>query len=115
VVDDDNISRSVSSQLLAILGCEVELAMSGASAIERAAAAPFEIIFMDCQMPEMDGYEATRRIIAAAGGKAPPIIAVTANTSPRDRERSLAAGMSDFIPKPVKKTDLARAVKQWAR
>ena len=115
VVDDDNISRSVSSQLLAILGCEVELAVSGAAAIERAAAAPFEIIFMDCQMPEMDGYEATRRIIAAAGGKAPPIIAVTANTSPRDRDRSLAAGMSDFIPKPVKKTDLARAVKQWAR
>ena len=115
VVDDDDISRSVSSQLLAILGCDVELATSGPAAIERAGQTAFELIFMDCQMPGMDGYEATRKILATAGGQAPPIVALTANTSARDRERCLAAGMRDFIAKPVHKNDLARVLKRWTR
>ena len=113
VVDDDNISRSVSSQLLAILGCDVQLAVSGAAAIESAGTTAFELIFMDCQMPEMDGFEATRRIIADLGGKAPPIVALTANTTARDREKCLAAGMRDFIAKPVHKADLVRVLKRW--
>ncbi len=113
VVDDDNISRSVSFQLLEILGCEVELAVSGPEAIERARQSPFELILMDCQMPNMDGYEATRRILAAAAGKAPPIVAVTANTADADRARCFAAGMSDFVAKPVHKADLAQVLRRW--
>ena len=113
VVDDDNISRSVSSQLLAILGCDVQLAVSGTAAIESASNTAFELIFMDCQMPEMDGFEATRRILADLGGKAPPVVALTANTTARDREKCLAAGMRDFIAKPVHKADLVRVLKRW--
>ena len=113
VVDDDNISRSVSSQLLAIVGCDVEIAVSGADAIELAGRTPFELIFMDCQMPEMDGFEASRRILGNLGPKAPPIVALTANTTVRDREKCLAAGMQDFIAKPVHKADLIRILKRW--
>lgn len=113
VVDDDNISRSVSSQLLAILGCEVHLAVSGTTAIESAGHTAYELIFMDCQMPEMDGFEATHRILAELGGKAPPIVALTANTTLRDREKCLTAGMRDFIAKPVHKADLVRVLKRW--
>jgi len=113
VVDDDNISRSVSFQLLEILGCEVALATSGPEAIECARPGSFELILMDCQMPHMDGYEATRRILAASQGKAPPIVAVTANTSDSDRARCFAAGMSDFVAKPVHKADLAQVLRRW--
>ena len=113
VVDDDNISRSVSSQLLAILGCEVHLAVSGTTAIASAGHTAYALIFMDCQMPEMDGFEATHRILAELGGKAPPIVALTANTTARDREKCLAAGMKDFIAKPVHKADLVRVLKRW--
>ncbi len=115
VVDDDNISRSVSSQLLALLGCQVELAVNGPTAIERAGAQSFELIFMDCQMPGMDGFEATQKIIATLGAKAPPIVALTANTSARDREKCLSVGMQDFIAKPVHKADLARVLNRWTK
>ncbi|MCX6955124.1 MAG: response regulator [Verrucomicrobia bacterium] len=115
VVDDDNISRSVSSQLLNLLGCNVEVAVSGAAAIERTQRVAFDLIFMDCQMPEMDGFEATRRILAALGNKAPVIVALTANTSARDRESCLAAGMKDFIAKPVNRVDLTRILRRWTR
>lgn len=113
VVDDDNISRSVSFQLLEILGCVVEVVTSGPEAIERASQAVFDLILMDCQMPEMDGFEATQRILAAAKGKPAPIVALTANTSAADREKCFAAGMSDFVEKPVHKADLARMLKRW--
>ena len=113
VVDDDTISRSVSSQLLAILGCEVHLAVSGTAAIESAAHTAYELIFMDCQMPEMDGFEATQRILADLGGNAPPIVALTANTTASDREKCLAAGMRDFVAKPVNKADIVRVLKRW--
>jgi two-component system sensor histidine kinase/response regulator len=114
VVDDDAISRSVSSQLLELIGCDVEVALSGAEALERAQASPYELIFMDCQMPEMDGFMATERIRTALGTKTPPVIAITANTTVRDREKCFAVGMCDFIGKPVTKSELARVVRRWA-
>ena len=115
VVDDDAISRSVSSQLLERLGCVVELALSGAEAIEMAKAGPFDLIFMDCQMPEMDGFTTTSRIRAAVGSKAPPIVALTANISDTDREKCFAAGMCDFVGKPVNRTELTRVLKRWTK
>ncbi|MDO8540159.1 MAG: response regulator [Opitutaceae bacterium] len=114
VVDDDAISRSISLQLLQRLGCVVELALSGAEAIDLARRIHFDVVFMDCQMPEMDGFTATERIRIAAGGKAPPIVALTANSSDADRQRCFAAGMCDFIGKPVRQAELARVVKRWA-
>ncbi len=115
VVDDDAISRSVSAQRLERLGCVVEMADSGAVAVELSRSNRFELIFMDCQMPEMDGYAATEKIRAAAGGKAPPIVALTANISERDREKCFNAGMCDFVGKPVTKAELARVLKRWTQ
>ena len=113
IVDDDEISRSVSSQLLERLGCVVERTVSGAEAIERTRQTRFDLIFMDCQMPEMDGFTATKRIRAAAGSKAPPIVALTANTSMADREKCFSVGMCDFVDKPVRKAELVRVLKRW--
>ncbi len=115
VVDDDVISRSVASQLLAILGCTVERSTSGADAIERTRTSRFDLVFMDCQMPTLDGYETTLRIRELAGKEAPPIVALTANTSPADREKCFAVGMCDFVDKPVRKAELARVVKRWTQ
>jgi len=115
VVDDDEISRFVSSQLLMHLGCAVEVATSGGEAVDRAQSGQFDLIFMDCQMPEMDGYAATEKIRAVMGDRAPPIVAQTANISARDREKCFAVGMCDFIGKPVRKPELARVLKRWTR
>ncbi len=112
VVDDDEISRSVSAQLLLRLGCVVERANGGDDAIERVRTSRFDLIFMDCQMPGTDGFAATKKI-RAADGEAPPIVALTANTTAADRERCFAAGMCDFVDKPVRKAELARILKRW--
>ena len=114
VVDDDQISRSVSSQLLGLLNCVVELAVNGPEAIELTQRTRFDLILMDLQMPVMDGFETTVKIRTATGDKAPPIVALTANTSDSDREKCTAAGMCDFIGKPVHKTDLTRILQRWA-
>jgi CheY-like chemotaxis protein len=115
VVDDDEISRSVAGQLLARLGCVVERATSGAEAVERVRTTPFDLVFMDCQMPGMDGFETTQIIRTAHGDKAPPIVALTANTSIADREKCSAVGMCDFVDKPVRKAELARILKRWTK
>ncbi len=115
VVDDDAISRSVSSQLLERLDCVVEVALSGTEAVTLARTSAYDLIFMDCQMPEMDGFVATEKIRAAAGGKAPPIVALTANISEADREKCFAVGMCDFVGKPVNRTELARVLKRWTK
>ena len=72
------------------------------------------MIFMDRQMPGMDGFTTPERIRAAAGNKAPPIVAVTVNTAERDRDHCFAVGMCDFVGKPVTKVELARILKRWA-
>jgi signal transduction histidine kinase/CheY-like chemotaxis protein len=115
VVDDDEISRSVTAQLLERLGCRVERARSGTQAIERTRAVKFDLILMDCQMPDLDGFAATERILAEKPIDAPPIVALTANTTLRDREKCFAAGMCDFVDKPARKAELSRVLKRWTR
>jgi CheY-like chemotaxis protein/HPt (histidine-containing phosphotransfer) domain-containing protein len=89
---------------------------NGAQAIETCRAARFDLILMDCQMPVMDGFEATRRIIAEHGGAAPcPIVAMTANAMRGDRESCLGAGMVDFLAKPYRSTDLIAMLTRWLR
>ena len=107
VVEDDRISSLLAGRLLSSLGHKVEFAANGEEALRAFAPEKFSVILMDMQMPSMDGIEATRRIRAHEGEPHVPIIALTANVLPGDRERCLAAGMDDFLSKPFTKDQLA--------
>jgi PAS domain S-box-containing protein len=100
LVEDDAVNRIGGRRLLEKLGCSVVEATNGQEAVDAFAREPFDCVFMDVQMPVMDGVEATRRI-REAGGSTVPIIAMTAYALREDRERFLAAGMDDYVPKPV--------------
>jgi signal transduction histidine kinase/CheY-like chemotaxis protein len=114
LVEDNAVNQELAIALLELLGCRVDLARNGVEAVDRARAAKYDIILMDCQMPEMDGYEATRRIRAEAGpGRRVPIVAMTANVMEGDRENCLACGMDDFLPKPYKQGDLIAVLRRW--
>jgi signal transduction histidine kinase len=109
VVDDHSTNRLVATSLLRKLGCgTVEEANDGKEAVERALAQPYDLVLMDCEMPVMDGYEATRRL-RAAGCKS-QIVAFTANVMVGARERCLAAGMDDYLSKPVSVDKLRMAL-----
>jgi CheY-like chemotaxis protein/HPt (histidine-containing phosphotransfer) domain-containing protein len=103
LVEDSRVNREVARGMLESLGCTVETASDGNIGVEQALSYKFDVVLMDCQMPLVDGFEATSRIrvAEAANGRAGmPIIALTANALQGDRERCLAAGMTDFISKP---------------
>lgn len=111
VAEDNMINQVVAVSLLAHLGCTVDVAADGMEAVRRWSEGAFDLILMDCQMPEMDGYEATRRIRAAeAGERRIPIVALTANAMREDRDACLAAGMDDHIAKPVTEESLLAAI-----
>ena len=114
VVDDNAVNRLVATRMLGKLGCEVVEAVNGREAVERAAQGGFALILMDCQMPELDGYEATQRIRALDAGGRVSIVAMTANAMEGDRDRCLLAGMDDYIAKPVNAATLARVLEAWA-
>ncbi len=96
------------------LGCDVSVASDGIEALALAEEEEFDLIFMDCQMPRMDGYEASRQIREISGTVAGiPIIALTANAFQGDRDACLAAGMDDFMTKPVKKDQLEETLNKW--
>jgi CheY-like chemotaxis protein len=116
VAEDNPVNHKVVTKLLERLGCSVEVAENGREAVAGWAQGTFDMVFMDVQMPEMDGLEATR-IIRQAESEAPgtgrprtPIIAVTAHALPADRARCLAAGMDAHIAKPVTLELLATAI-----
>jgi signal transduction histidine kinase/CheY-like chemotaxis protein len=116
VVEDDLVNQMIVEDMLKVLGCEVQVAGSGVEAVQAAARQPLDLIFMDCHMPLMDGYEATRRIRDdenAQGRRRRPIVALTADTLQSDRERCLDAGMDDFLSKPVSRAQLATTVSRW--
>lgn len=100
------------------VGHSVVTVANGKEALEALNLAPYELIFMDCQMPEMDAYEATKVIRSDSSRpyRDIPIIAMTANAMHGDREKCLACGMSDYVSKPVKIEDLAKAIERtWRR
>jgi two-component system sensor histidine kinase/response regulator len=108
VVDDNPVNQRVASSLLQRLGCRVDVAANGKEAVDTLDTMPYDLIFMDCQMPVMDGFEATKEIRRREGGELhSKIIAMTANTMKRDREMCLEAGMDDYIAKPISKAGLA--------
>lgn len=112
VAEDNATNQRVIRLLLERLGCQVDIAANGVEALASAGQVPYDLIFMDCQMPEMDGIEATRMIRQAeqAWGRRNRVVALTASTLAGEKELCLAAGMDDFLPKPVRMADLARVL-----
>jgi signal transduction histidine kinase/DNA-binding NarL/FixJ family response regulator len=114
LVDDNATNRKVASQILMKAGCEVEMASSGQEAISILQKdANFDLVLMDIQMPEMDGMETTRRLKALGLVHLPPIVAMTAYAMKEDRERFLAAGMDDYLAKPIRAQQLIQTVSRW--
>ncbi|MCU0836971.1 MAG: ATP-binding protein [Chromatiaceae bacterium] len=114
LVEDHAVNRALAEAQLRNLGCQVSLARDGAEALAAVAAQAFDLILMDCQMPVMDGLEATRRLRSReVPGQRVPIIAVTANAMEGDREACLAAGMDDFLAKPYRRAELAALLARW--
>ncbi len=112
LVEDNLVNQKVAKKMLEKLGCTVDIAKDGREGVEFWRSKRYDLILMDCQMPGMDGYEATRIIRREEGDKQGhiPILALTANAMSQDREQCLKAGMDDHIPKPVKLTTLAEAI-----
>jgi CheY-like chemotaxis protein len=107
VVEDNSVNREVASRLLTNLGCEVTLANDGVEGLTAAAEQQFDVILMDCHMPKMDGYEATRQIRSLMGiHGAPYIVALTASAQIEDRRRCLDVGMDAFLTKPIRSDEL---------
>jgi CheY-like chemotaxis protein len=114
VVEDNATNRLVARAMLERLGCTVWTAEDGSRALEEVKRHDFDVIFMDIQMPGLDGFESTRQIRYLQKGRQVPIIALTANAYEDDRLRSEEAGMNEHIAKPCTMLRLAEALDQWA-
>ena len=114
LAEDNAVNQRVAVLMLQRLGCRVDVAGNGLEAIDLSGRLPYDIIFLDCQMPELDGYGAARAIRAReVEGHRVPIIALTANAMDGDREECLAAGMDDYLSKPVVMASLATALHRY--
>jgi TMAO reductase system sensor TorS len=116
LAEDNAVNQEITRNMLTLLGCEVEAVGDGLQAIEAMRRYAYDMVLMDCNMPNCDGYDATveiRRLERARGGRHAPIVAITANVMPGDRKRCLAAGMDDYLPKPLRQEDLKAALERW--
>jgi CheY-like chemotaxis protein len=114
VADDNIVNQKVAARMLEKLGMHPDLAADGREAVDMFGLLPYDLIFMDCQMPEMDGYAATREIRRREGpNHRVPIVAMTAEVLSGCREQCLAAGMDDHLPKPVKMEFLFESLRKW--
>jgi CheY-like chemotaxis protein len=114
VVEDNAVNQKVAKRMLEKAGCKIDIVGNGFEAIEAVESLPYDLVFMDCQMPEMDGFEATGEIRKQeVDGQRLPIIAMTANALAGDRQRCLQSGMDDYISKPVKAADLYAMIEKW--
>ncbi len=117
LAEDNAVNQKVALRLLQKLGYRADVASNGLEAIDSVDRQPYDVVLMDVQMPELDGLEATRRIVAARpDGSGPTIVAMTANAMVGDREMCIAAGMSDYVTKPIRVAELADALRRaWER
>ncbi|CAB5521867.1 Signal transduction histidine-protein kinase BarA [Pseudomonas putida] len=113
LVEDNPVNQLVAKGMLVKLGCQVLLATQGAEALAQLEQETVDMVLMDCNMPVMDGYEATRRIRQDGRWPALPIVALTANAMPEERERCRAAGMNDYLAKPFRREELLALVDHW--
>ncbi|MFJ4066700.1 response regulator [Pseudomonas sp. NPDC089996] len=113
LVEDNPVNQSVIEAMLRSLGMEVSVAHDGLQAVEQVSQQQFAAVLMDCRLPQVDGYEATRRIRLLPACDQLPIIALTANALQGDRERCMAAGMNDYLSKPFRRTELQRILQRW--
>jgi CheY-like chemotaxis protein len=114
VAEDNEVNQLVIETMLSKRGLTVDIAGDGAEALAKLAHGEYAAVFMDCQMPNVDGYEATARIRAQEGGTARlPVIAMTAHAMAGDRERCLAAGMDDYMSKPLRPEVLDEMLERW--
>jgi CheY-like chemotaxis protein len=115
VAEDNVVNQKLMVRLLERLGYQCDVANNGAEAVEAMSRSPYSVVLMDCQMPVMDGFEATKqiRVQGQAIGKHTPIIAVTAHNMEGDRERCLLAGMDDYVTKPVNAGSIKGALEKW--
>ena len=119
LVEDNPVNLLVAQKLLSVLGYECDTAANGEIALAQMASDAYDLVLMDCQMPVLDGYSATRRWREIESGQAPvrhlPIVAMTANAMAGDRQRCLDAGMDDYLAKPVTRDLLDACLKRWLR
>lgn len=113
VVEDNLVNRKVLIKQIQIMGYNVTGAVNGQVAVEYWQNHPVDLMLMDCQMPIMDGYEATETLRRLDVKKSLVIVGVTANTLPGDRQKCLDAGMDDYLPKPAFQKDLAMIFEKW--
>jgi PAS domain S-box-containing protein len=114
LAEDNLFNQKVAVGILEILGCRVDVAGNGAIALEMVQQKSYDIVFMDCQMPEMDGYEATRQIRQLDEPYCrTPIVAMTANTMASDKKACYAAGMDDFVSKPINRAIITQVLAKW--
>jgi len=116
VAEDTSVNQLVVRRMLEKLGCDVDVVSNGREAVSAVEGSPYAVVFMDVQMPEMDGFEATAEIRRreSRGAGHTPIVAMTASTLESDTERCLAAGMDDYVRKPLRLAELDVVVRRWA-
>ena len=113
VAEDNPTSRMVTEALLKKLACEVDIALDGREALQKTKTHDYDIVFMDCYMPLMDGFQATQRIRRSPRTEDLPVVALTASVTEEDRARCLEAGMNDTVGKPIRISMLAKALERW--
>ncbi len=115
LVEDNEVNQEVARRMLEGFGCRLDIADNGVEAVNACARERYDLVFMDCQMPLMDGFTATAKLREreAPTGRRLPIVALTANALTGDRERCVAAGMDDYLPKPFNRATLGAVVRRW--
>ena len=114
VAEDNHINQIMISQMLKMIGCTVDIAKNGAEAVEMVRQNEYDLVLMDCMMPKMSGYEATKTIRRIENDKNNIIIiALTANALQEDKQKCLDSGMSDYLSKPIKKPELQAMITKW--